>query len=136
MEAPSTPAGITFKGKTYVLPQFNSEALLRAVMDRLKAQHVDPMDLVIKRYDELKNKPAVLDKLLEKALRPDQDAPSKAEVSEFMASFDGQVWTLWWMLHGQYPELTMAEAEELLIYDATTGAELRRQAAAAREATT
>ena len=117
------PASFTFKDKVYVLPKLNQEAFLRAVFDKLRSLQFDPLEVAIRRYDELKSKPELLDRLFAQAKETAKRNPSREEAGNFMASFDGRTWTLWWMLSGKYPELTLADAEEIVVAEAAARAQ-------------
>jgi len=113
-----SPSEVVFDGKTYVFPELDAESLIEAITEQLKSLRLNPMDVVIERYDELKGKPELLDRLLDRALRAKAPpAPTREEVLAYMNSFEGRVWTIWWSLHKSYPELTIEKAQGMLIHE-------------------
>lgn len=109
--APAAPARpfVTVDGKQFELPEIDPSAMLQSIVAHLRTLRRNPVDLLVDRYERLKDKPELLDRLV-RLVEPHIRTPDKPlsiqDALEFLVSIDGAIFLMHTSLKAKYPEVT------------------------------
>lgn len=118
MSAPAeAPNEIRYNGKTYTIAPVHADELVRATEDHFRSRRLNPVDAILPELEKLKGFPEAQKHLVDlayKDLRAGGKKYSREDLAAWLDTREGVSWLLWYQLHKNHPEVTVAQVETMV----------------------